>query len=185
MEEVAARARVSKGTLYRYFESKEDLFLATLIDSYQRGLRILDTHVETDGDPRERLGRQLDGLTEVLAATAPRMQVHYQAWGVITKDEGFQNRLYSFLRDFHAQRGDVFRQLLREGQRAGVIRADADVVTVADGIQALLSGFLYRATFDPAQANPTRLRACFEVLLRDVTPERPARRAPRSGEADG
>ena len=40
MEEVAARAQVSKGTLYRFFESKEDLFLATIMDSYASVLRM-------------------------------------------------------------------------------------------------------------------------------------------------
>ena len=40
MDEVAALAQVSKGTLYNFFESKEDLFLATLIDSYQGAVNL-------------------------------------------------------------------------------------------------------------------------------------------------
>ena len=73
MDDVAALARVSKGTLYRFFESKEDLFLATIIDSYERGLRIVDGRLEEQGDPRQRLDRLLQGLTEVLDANSARI----------------------------------------------------------------------------------------------------------------
>ena len=38
MDQVAALAQVSKGTLYRYFESKEELLLATILDSYEQSL---------------------------------------------------------------------------------------------------------------------------------------------------
>ena len=37
-----------------------------------------------------------------------------------------------------------------------------------DGFQALLSGFLYRATFDPERARPEQLRICLGALLRDA-----------------
>ncbi len=36
MEEVAVRARVGKGTLYRYFPTKEDLYVATILEGWDR-----------------------------------------------------------------------------------------------------------------------------------------------------
>ncbi len=36
MEEVALRARVGKGTLYRYFPTKEDLYFATIFAGWDR-----------------------------------------------------------------------------------------------------------------------------------------------------
>ena len=53
MEEVAARAGVSKGTLYRYFENKEELLLATVIDSYQQNLPLFDAGADPASDPVE------------------------------------------------------------------------------------------------------------------------------------
>ncbi len=166
MEEVAARAQVSKGTLYRFFESKADLFLATILASYEESLRIVEAEASRGADPRARLEHALDGLTRVLAAVSPRMNVHYQAWGVVAKDPVFKQRLYGFLSDFHAARDEEFAEILREGAQRGVFRPDIDVTAFADGISALLGGFLYRATFDSQRATPQRLRACFDELVR-------------------
>ncbi len=168
MEEVAALAQVSKGTLYNFFESKEDLFLATLMDSYEGSLALFDAGAQAPADPRTRLEAMLNGMVKILAAVAPRMNVHYQAWGLIAKHPRYKERLYSFLRSFHADRATSLVQTIRAGQQAGSLRADADAPAVAEGIMALLSGFLYRATFDPDRASPAQLRACFDALVRDA-----------------
>ncbi len=168
MEEVASLAQVSKGTLYNFFESKEDLFLATLIDSYEQSLALLDAGAGAPADPRTRLEAMLNGMAKILAAVAPRMNVHYQAWGLIAKHPRYKERLYSFLRSFHADRSASLEETIRAGQQAGSLRVDADARSVAEGIMALLSGFLYRATFDPDRASPTQLRACFDALVRNA-----------------
>lgn len=165
MEEVAALARVSKGTLYRFFESKEDLLLATLTDSYEHGLKELEARVAEPGDPRERLERLFDVLVDVLVRVGPRVGLHYQAWGLVAADESFERRLLGFLRDFHRARQADYASLVREGQAAGVFRADASPAAVADGLVALLAGFLYRASFDPDAARPEALRRCFDALV--------------------
>jgi AcrR family transcriptional regulator len=167
MEEVAGLAQVSKGTLYRFFESKEHLLLATLIDSYEQLLDLVDLPVGSDAGPRERLDALLDAMTRVLEEFAPRMNVHYQAWGLVAKVPELQDRLHGFLREFHGERAREVEQTVREGQHGGVFRRDADAVTFADGVQALLSGFLYRATFDPEQASPGQLRTCLSAMVRD------------------
>jgi AcrR family transcriptional regulator len=170
MEEVASLARVSKGTLYRFFDSKHDLFLATIIDSYEESLRIIDTSVDAAVEPRQRLDGMFDGLTRVLSALAPRMSVYYQAWGVVAGAPEFQERLYGFLRRFHAERGEEITDAVRDGQRAGVFQPDADAAAFAEGVMALLSGFLYRAAFDPERATAEGLRATFDALLRGLAP---------------
>jgi AcrR family transcriptional regulator len=179
MEEVASLARVSKGTLYRFFDSKHDLFLATIIDSYEESLRIIDTSVDAAVEPRRRLDGLLDGLTRVLSALAPRMSVYYQAWGVVAGVPEFQDRLYGFLRRFHAERGEEITDAVREGQRTGVFRPDADAAAFAEGVMALLSGFLYRAAFDPERATAEGLRATFDALLRGLASDAVAPSEPK------
>jgi AcrR family transcriptional regulator len=175
MDEVAALARVSKGTLYNFFESKRDLFLASMIDSYEESLQIIDT-VDDGGavGPRADLDRILEGMVRVLEAMAPRMTVHYQAWGVVAGNESARARLFGFLFDFFNQRSQAIVTAIRAGQEDGSFdgRVDADAVT--DGIMAMLGGFLYRSAFDTAYSDPARLRACFDALVRNafyVAPE--------------
>ena len=167
MDEVAALAQVSKGTLYNFFESKHDLFLASMIDSYEESLRILEPADADDAvGPVADLDRILDGMARVLEAMAPRMTVHYQAWGVVAGNERARARLYGFLVDFFNQRSADIVTAIREGQRNGTFAPDVDAEAVTDGIMALLGGFLYRSSFDPAYSDPARLRACFTALIR-------------------
>jgi AcrR family transcriptional regulator len=168
MDEVASRAGVSKGTLYRFFESKEDLFLATLLASYEEGLRLVDPARAPGSDPGERLDVYLEGLCQMLGVVGPRMHVHYQAWGVVAGAPAYQERLYGFLRSFHAERDAELEELIRDGQRAGVLRGDIDAVALARSLNSLLSGMLYRASFDPEAARPTALRTSLEVAIRGV-----------------
>ena len=163
MEEVAALAQVSKGTLYRFFESKEDLFLATLMAAYEEGLRLVD--VDPGMGPREQLRSVLDGLAKLLASVAPRARVLYQAWGVVAGAPSFETRLHEFLRGFHRDREQEFREIIVAGQRAGVFRSDIDAGAVARGIGSMLSGFIYRGAFDPACTSSEALRSCFDGLI--------------------
>jgi TetR/AcrR family transcriptional regulator len=165
MEEVAALA---KGTLYRFFESKEHLLLATIIDSYEQSASVFDAPGEFAGEPPERLDALLDGMTKVFEEVSPRMNVHYQAWGLVAKVPALQDRLYGFLREFHSQRAQAVESAIREGQSRGVFRPDADAGAFADGFFALLSGFLYRATFDPERARPGQLRICLDAMVRET-----------------
>lgn len=166
MEEVAALAQVSKGTLYRFFESKEDLFLAMMIGAYEEGLRLVDTGMDPLGDPAGRLASYLEGLVKVLASMADRMNIHYQAWGLVARDPDLKQRLFGFLREFHRRRSEELEQIIRDGQEAGIHPREIDLRAVCDAVGALLSGFLYRATFDPLGASPEALRRCFDALVR-------------------
>ena len=165
MDQVAALAQVSKGTLYRYFESKEELLLATILDSYEQSLGFHAARVP-DADARGQLDALLGYLVLVLERIAPRMRVHYQAWGIVTARPELGERLYGFLRRFHADRDAQLRAALLDGRRAGAVRADVDLEAIVAGVHALVSGFLYRATFDPDRALPALLRRRLDALLR-------------------
>jgi AcrR family transcriptional regulator len=182
MEEIAARAEVSKGTLYRYFESKEDLLLATILASYVEGRRHVDAEKQTARDPRDALALLCNGLTDVLVQVGEHARVHYQAWGIAAGTPSSETKLLEFLRTFHAERNKEIEELVRAGQASGVFRADVAPTVVADAMTALLSGFIYRATFDPRAASREALRACFDSLVRGVlelpapSPDTPPRR---------
>ena len=168
MEEIAARAEVSKGTLYRYFESKEDLLLATILTSYVYGQRHVDAEREAASDPRDAFARLCNGLSDVLVEVAKYSRVHYQAWGIVAGMPVWEAKLLEFLRTFHSDRNKEIEELVRAGQMLGVFRPDVSPTVVADGVTALLSGFIYRAQFDPRSASREALRACFDTLVRGI-----------------
>jgi AcrR family transcriptional regulator len=55
MDDIAAEAEVGKGTLYRYFTDKEELYLALLARSARQYLALIDAEVERAPTPRKKL----------------------------------------------------------------------------------------------------------------------------------
>jgi AcrR family transcriptional regulator len=55
MDDIAAEADVGKGTLYRYFEDKEELYLALLFRASEQFLRRVKAEMDAAAGPRARL----------------------------------------------------------------------------------------------------------------------------------
>jgi AcrR family transcriptional regulator len=55
MEDIAAEAEVGKGTLYRYFRDKEELYIALLARSQEEFMGRIEAILAGSGSPRERL----------------------------------------------------------------------------------------------------------------------------------
>lgn len=71
MDDVAEAARAGKGTLYRYFPSKEDLYLGVVAEAFDLLIRRLDG-VEAEGLPaRTAFARMVEAIVETFAAHLP------------------------------------------------------------------------------------------------------------------
>ena len=66
MEEIAADAGVAKGTLYLYFQSKDDLIQALITRVGENILRDLEASLKAPGTPPEKLSRVVSVLLEYL-----------------------------------------------------------------------------------------------------------------------
>ena len=66
MEEIAAAAGVAKGTLYLYFQSKDDLILALINQVGENILRDVEASLQAPGTPPEKLMRMVSVLLEYL-----------------------------------------------------------------------------------------------------------------------
>lgn len=173
MEAIAAEARVSKGSLYRFFASKEDLLLESLIDSHMHESYILEDPLPPGLRPGERGSEdRLTCLLEEYARSMPeateRMPVGLQVWGLAAASER-REAVHRALRErAYPLRTDALSEALREGIRAGVYRADVDPEAFVATLIAVFDGLLYRSTFDPARAHPDQLRHSFRLLLDSI-----------------
>jgi AcrR family transcriptional regulator len=130
-EEVAARAGVSKGTLYLYFSSKEELLKAVIRHTLSADI----------AQGRERLlsfeGSASNALTELLADwwetvyDSPSSAVFKL---VITEVRNFPDIADFYLGEVIQPGMDVIAQLLQRGMASGEFRSDLDVPSAVHSV---------------------------------------------------
>jgi AcrR family transcriptional regulator len=165
MDEVARRAQVGKGTLYNYYESKEDLLIQAVIASMEQVRERIEAAV--DPSPDEPLRSMEDVLQMLIVETLPGLtkrsySLYTQASGVIARDSEARRRLFDAIQAFYRERERDFEGLIEAGARAGQFRSDLDPAEMGLLLLALFDGLLRRAVFDELRVDPDR---AFGVLL--------------------
>lgn len=168
MDAVAAEAHVSKGTLYNFFESKERLFLSTVLQAYDEAEATLQAHASASDEPAARLAGLVEGLLAGFPQVADGMLVNLQVWALVLGDADARDRMFADLRDRYGRLHRDLCETLRAGQGAGAFRAALDPEVVAQSLSSLYDGFVYRSVFDPERADAGALRAALEGLIRDT-----------------
>ncbi len=129
---VAKKAGISIGSMYSYFESKENLFLAIV----QKGYELLEGALHTL-DCKKNIGETIDDLL--------RMAVHY------AKKHPDMNKLYLSMmteelshfsehlsKKFESITIDFYRKMLEKAAERGEIRKDIDIDMAAFAIDNLI-----------------------------------------------
>lgn len=164
MDSVAAAARVAKGTLYLYFESKEDLYLGILSDGLETIARNYQASVNPAASVPDRLRRAIEitlefydqrrDLLRLMATEEPRMAEA-------------RNRLID---DWRERGVRFFTSLIEEGARAGVFRASDPLLATWAILGAMRSVMLYYGPRRPIAEITAELSA---QMLRSLAPEAP------------
>ena len=140
IQQVAARAGVAVGTVYRYFPSKGDLFAEAFRRAAQRELDVVVAVSEADGRPAvERIGASVEAFAR-RALAGPVLAYALLAEPVDPAVEAERLRFRTGYRD-------AFAGVLDDGVRDGELRSH-DTRTVA----AALVGALGEALVGPLSA---------------------------------
>ncbi|HRL20250.1 MAG TPA: TetR/AcrR family transcriptional regulator [Alcaligenes sp.] len=134
MSQIAALAGGSKGTLYNYFPSKEDLLLATLVKGAQEFAEEVLIELDENGDTRTELGRFLPPMLRKLYSkeTAQLLRVVVSVGG--NSDIG--RRFFNMLDD---QIWDSVTRFLAGQVERGMLRS-LDPKLMSDHLHCLCDG---------------------------------------------
>ncbi len=148
MEEIARVARMGKGTLYRYFPSKEDLYLAIVDDAFALLIDRLEAEREAAVPPAAALCRMIEAIVETFAQ-------HLPSFRLIHRGEG---RLFLRKKEvMRARRAHIARllaEVLDRGVEAGAFRKVDRVLA-----PSMLIGMVWGTTLNHAEDTPAEVLA--------------------------
>jgi AcrR family transcriptional regulator len=120
LQDIADRLGMLKGSLYYYFQSKEDLLFDLISAVHKEGLEVVRSRSEVAGDPLVRLESVIRGHVEHTCRNLVPTAVFLHEMSALPLE-----RRNEVLGSEHAYQG-VFRDLVEEGQKDGLVRDDLD-----------------------------------------------------------
>ncbi len=121
VDDIAAKAGISVGALYKYFANKDNCFLAVLEDGMRELEERLSQVTAETKDPWARIESIVRLIPEHSRKHAEIIRL-YQEIG----SEGLSSIAEDFCRKFEGLSASVYSTLLAEARDAGMARADID-----------------------------------------------------------
>ena len=160
MPAIAAEADVSVGLLYRYFESKEELYLAMCEAVTQAQLNELAVQISQISDVRERLSRAIGHFVQSLDA---------EHWGAVVTTGWAEADIKPAIRDMLRRRCDQIRafatMFLREAIARGEIEPEVDVEELSLAATMLMDGVIAHQAETGDRFDPTLVERSVIALI--------------------
>ncbi|MFO7767953.1 MAG: TetR/AcrR family transcriptional regulator [bacterium] len=141
MEQVAEAAEFSKGGLYNYFESKEDLFISMLEHGLESMDGMLEEVLEGGGDFRAQLARFVADVLDFFETGKSVFRVLHTEGSNLALSSS--RALGESMRTHFKRFIDKVARLVRRGQEQGVIDPGEDPRLVAMLLMGVLRGYMF------------------------------------------
>lgn len=141
MEEIAERSELAVGTLYRYFQSKEELYVSLLFEAMEMFREGIEGARGSGGPPNE----QLRAVWRFFYAFYREQPEYYRAL-MFLHNEGLSDAISpGVIQEINHRAGVNFRlvaEIVQSGVDAGLYRSDLDTRGVVDVLWSLLMGLV-------------------------------------------
>jgi AcrR family transcriptional regulator len=169
LDEIAARAGISKGALYLYFETKEEIFRAVVEQAIAPNILAIRTMIADHPGPFPALARLFAERLLQAVATLP-------IGGVVKMVIGEARNFPEVARVYHdalvAPALGALSEAIVRAQARGEVRPGDPRVYALQAVAPMLAGVIWRETFVPVGAKPFELSALIhqhvETLLQGL-----------------
>ncbi len=170
--EIAEAAGIGKGTVYEYFESKDDI-LAGAFDKFRHEVgQVQISKMKNLYDPADRLKALIDSWIEVLGETSfeyLELLTDFWAEGIRSRDSE-SKKLFSMAQVYSEYRGQI-APIIESGIKKGVFR-DVDPHETAAFLIGALDGIILQWMLDKRSIDLTTLSdSFFNIFLRGIALE--------------
>jgi AcrR family transcriptional regulator len=161
--DIAERAGVGKGTVYEYFDSKEELFFAVFewINAQVRSR--VDGVLATPATAHQHLMTLFRTSAEIVVELQDLASMNLDFWAA-SRGSAFQDRFANACRAQYREYRSIVSGLVRRGQAEGEFRDDLDAEGLATLIVSALDGLGIQHWID-ASIDPERSVESFADAL--------------------
>ena len=174
MANIAAKAGIGKGTLYEYFNSKEDLFFAV----FEWFVRATEAEAKVSisalgGSASERLEALNDSLMTSWIEMRELFSLVMEFWSASASSQ-MRERFKLAFRQGYSDFRQIVSRLIQDGIERGEFQPDVDPESVAAALVGTWDALLLQAWFDDDFDPLTTSRRFMSVLIRGLASERTA-----------
>lgn len=152
LKEIAEQAGFSVGSVYSFFESKEDLFVSVFLRRGDEFMPVLEAIVATEGDPLARLHELVELEVGFFRANPHFGRLYLRTASGLSPSANEETDLASRLAPNFTRAMELQATLIRRGQRAKVFRS-GDAAVLSRMFSGLVSAY---QSLDPAVVDGAR-----------------------------
>jgi len=143
MESIAEEAGVSKGTLYYYFDSKEELFMELLLDWVKKFDRFQEDDIAEDA-PMKKLIHLHDEMMEVIGEIGALGRLMLEFWANASRKKELEKILNDTIENYRK----TVAGIIERGKEQGVFR-DVDPWEASSALVAAYDGLWFHWLLAP------------------------------------
>ena len=166
MDDLVAESGLSKGSLYWYFESKDDIVFGVLKRMFEAELQGLEQLTEQDGPAHDRLMAMVGALAQEIHRMEHLLPLVYEFYAVLARREAVRGYLQAYFRRYR----DLLAELVEQGVERGEFRAH-DTERTAITLAGIVEGVTLLWVVDPANVDwEPQTRSAVQQVLRAIEP---------------
>jgi AcrR family transcriptional regulator len=144
MDDIVQESGLSKGTLYWYFKSKEEIIIAISQRLFATDIESVEGLLKAEGTVSERLQQLIRERVQGLQEMSDVVAILVEFYAVALHQDGVRQLIRTYFQSFH----DLLVALIQQGIERGEFRP-VDALAAATALDAVFEGLIVRWLIDP------------------------------------
>jgi len=164
MDDIVEKSGLSKGALYWYFKSKDEIILALMHRFFGQDIDGMEELLQSDRPVREKLLLYVEQLLGVYHEMQPLLPLMYDYYSSATRDSDKR----AFFQNYFHQYQAMIQEMIQQGVDSGEFKP-IDVTAFTVTITAMIEGLLLLNTIEIEMPDIlTQAKASFTFLLDSI-----------------
>ena len=131
MDDIVAESGLSKGALYWYYKSKDEIILALMDRFFAGELQAEEELISTEGDARQQLDVFFDAAFKDIRRFEERMSLGYEFFSLAARTEEVRDAIRGYYRRYQAILSQIIQQGIDSGEFIPIDPDDAATAAIS------------------------------------------------------